>query len=222
MTVHEFFHSFDEAKYAMKISEMQEDELRALHNEIRKKVIGAVSSAATGGTTTVLTGPVGLAGVGIGLRRQSYNRDKQRIIENRMRENGWEIHKLRKRDVLSAVGPPVLSFAVAPVPLDAIGDIAGHGAHAILGDHAETAIRALTEHYDQFLHAMVGGAVDQTSAVASEHMARLGYIAGQAAVFEISKVALSTGPENTTHMSKEDERLHCPEPIRPAIPSPNP
>ncbi|KAF3905686.1 hypothetical protein ABW20_dc0104279 [Dactylellina cionopaga] len=227
MPVRDFFRSFDEAKYASEIGHLKEPQLRNLHDKVRKKVVAAVSSTAVGGATTIVVGPIGLVGVGIGLRRQSYNSDKLNIIENRMLREGWEIPTMRKRDILLAAGPAIVAGVVAPGAEHAIGHVAGHGAQAFLGHHAGTAVDALVKYPEVFTHSMADGALAQSHAIVSgltghaTHLISidsisitpqsLGFIAGQAVacaaevrvVEEVSQKGFSTLVRNSKFMKKD-------------------
>ncbi|EPS42540.1 hypothetical protein H072_3480 [Dactylellina haptotyla CBS 200.50] len=189
MPIEDFFRSFNAAKYERQIGHLDELELRALHEKIREKVVASISATGVGTAATIAAGPLGLVGVGIGMRRESYNSDKKRIIEARMRREGWDIHKMRKRDVFKAAGPALVGGVLGPGAEHLIGHMAGNGAQMFLEHHAHTAVNSLLEHPDTFLHSMADGVADQAHALASG----LGLTHHTANLVPIDSIPVTTG-----------------------------
>jgi hypothetical protein len=84
------FLGFDEDKYEYEISQYSRAALRREHAIIRQKCISAKASAGTRAVGAFHTAGASLLLSGVGLRRNSYNKQKREIIERRLRKEGWE------------------------------------------------------------------------------------------------------------------------------------
>lgn len=198
MTWKEFWGGFDKAEYANSIKHLKEHELRREHDVIRKKVHSARAATTASGAAIIHTVGFSAIGAGVGYRKQRYNVQKQNIIENRMRREGWRIPKMRTRDYLMAVGPSAAAGALVPGAEHFISHAAGHGAAAFTASHASATFSAVVHYPSTFLRAMADGASAQLHAVsqglaghatqlvsidsvASNTPSFLGYVAGQGA-----------------------------------------
>lgn len=198
MTWREFWGDFDKAEYANSIKHLKEHELRRKHDLIRKKVVAARSATTASGAAIIHTAGFSAIGAGVGYRKQRYNVQKQKIIEDRMRREGWRIPEMRTRDFLMAAGPSAVAGAVVPGAEHFISHAAGHGAAAFTASHASATFSAVAHDPSTFFHAMANGASAQLHAVsqwlaghatqlvpidsvASNTPSFLGYVAGQGA-----------------------------------------
>jgi hypothetical protein len=170
------FFDFNEAAYKKEIYLLSEEAIRREHTIIRQKRLAAKASIGMGAFTAIHTGGATLVFSGIGFRRLQYNNKKKEIIEACMADENWEPSRLRKRDILMAVGPSVVAATLAPGLDHAIGGLAGHGASIFVGQHTPDMASLAMHNTTPFLHAVEGGVDTQVLAVAhglAGHAARL-------------------------------------------------
>jgi len=120
--------------------------------------MGVLAATHIGGATLVFSG--------IGYRRLQYNDKKKEIIKACMADENWKLSKLRKRDILMAVGPSAVAATLAPGLEHAVGGLAGHGASIFVSRHAHDMASLAIHNTTPFLHAVEAGVNTQVSAVA--------------------------------------------------------
>jgi hypothetical protein len=162
----EDFFDFDQDVYEAKIHVFTEEALRREHSIVRQKCLSCDATIALGAVNCIHTGGTSLIVSGIGCRRLLYNEKKKKIIEECMAENNWKLSKLRKRDVLMAVGPAVIATAVVPGADALTGHLAGHGASLFTGQHTVETMNSAVHDTVHFMHGLESGIHDQVSAMA--------------------------------------------------------
>jgi hypothetical protein len=161
----EDFFKLDQDVYEMKIHNLTKEALQQEHATIRMKcftcdatiVLGIVNCAHTGGTSLLVSA--------IGFRRHVYNEKKKKIIEECMADENWKPLKLRKRDVLLAVGPAIIASTVVPGAEHLTGHLAGHGASLFTGQHTTETVNLAVHDTVPFMHGVESGIHDQVSAM---------------------------------------------------------
>lgn len=129
------FLDFSPHAYRRQISDLDEPQLRELHKQIQRKVVGAGAQIVAGGAGALASGGVSLLLSGVGSRRAKVNSQKVDIIEERLRAEGWQGHDFGFRDVIVGAGPAAVASVLAPgvehVASAMIGHATTHGiAHA--------------------------------------------------------------------------------------------
>jgi hypothetical protein len=160
------FFGFDEAAYKNEISLLTEEALRREHAIIRQKCLASKASIGLGAFSAAHTGGTSLIFCALGARRNHYNEEKRDIITQCMADEGWMKSKMRKRDILMAVGPSAVAATVAPGLDHVIGGLAGHGASAFASHNAAELASQAIHHTAPLAHAIGDGITAQVSAMA--------------------------------------------------------
>ncbi|KAH6991381.1 hypothetical protein BKA56DRAFT_705873 [Ilyonectria sp. MPI-CAGE-AT-0026] len=128
------FLDFQPAAYRNEIEGLNENELRALHKRIKRKMVGATTQGGVGVFAAPATGGISLIGTGVAARRLDVNAQRCGVIKARLREKGWRGHSFEFKDLLCGAGPAGIAAVLAP-GIDHLADQAGHHVVTMVSQH---------------------------------------------------------------------------------------
>ncbi|KAH7142790.1 hypothetical protein B0J13DRAFT_636492 [Dactylonectria estremocensis] len=132
-SINQFF-DFQPADYRREIEGLDEDELRGVHKQIQRKIVGATTQSGLGFFAAIPSGGLSLIGTGIAARRIDVNAQRYKIIEARLREKGWCGHTLGFKDLACGAGPASIAAVLAP-GADHLADQAAHHIASMASHH---------------------------------------------------------------------------------------
>ena len=142
----DFAGGFSSESYACEIATLNQAQLTALHKRMLQKLLGTMALAAisiAGASATV--GVSAVIGSAVAARRFHLNCQRILVVEARLREEGWDDHNFRKRDMLVALGPSFAAGALLPGAGHVVSHIA-HAGHATAHHAVDTVAAAAHAH----------------------------------------------------------------------------
>ncbi|KAK1759927.1 hypothetical protein QBC47DRAFT_458116 [Echria macrotheca] len=106
------FFDFSPAVYRREIEPLSEPQLRRLHAQIQRKVLGSTVGAGASVAAAPATLGASLALTAISARRMDVNSQRLDVIEARLREKGWTGNDFDMGDFLLGVGPVALGHLI--------------------------------------------------------------------------------------------------------------
>lgn len=107
------FIEFQSTDYRRQIERMDEDQLRAEHQRIKRKLV-SISTALAASTVAIPSTLVSALPAGVSARRLDVNTQRKEIIEARLAEKGWAGHELNAKDIFYGALPGAVVSHFAP------------------------------------------------------------------------------------------------------------
>jgi hypothetical protein len=107
-----FKHGVAKHEFKEQLKSLNEDELRDVHKRMLRKRFASKTSVVTGMAGALPTFGLSLVGSIIGSRRSHVNSDRIELIEEVLKEKGWEGHKMGPKDYALPVTLGVVSVGI--------------------------------------------------------------------------------------------------------------
>jgi hypothetical protein len=165
MTFEEFF-EFHPDTYRASLQGLSKEDVQHMHLVCKRSLLGTLASEGVAGYMAIPIGGFSLLFGGISMRRGYVLAQKLDILEEYMKERGWDEVHMDGGDYALAIGPMAVAAAVAPGAEHLTTQLAGHGTTQFIAHNVAHTASVAGHDTGAFAHAVVGGVHDQTAAVA--------------------------------------------------------
>lgn len=193
------FIEFQSTNYRRQIERMNEDQLRAEHQRITRKLVSILTALGVS-TAAIPSTLVSAIPAGISARRLDVNTQRKEIIEARLAQKGWAGHELNAKDMLYGVLPGAVVSHIAPGSEHLVEHGVRHVAERMMVEHGAGqaavygASEAIVHHGSHHVAERVGS---HLAAMAGDHSVGAHVVNGAAGT--VSEKAVGEAVYHSTH-----------------------